>query len=130
MDLNLSVLRLASGLASYAMTRQTVIAENVANADTPGYRARDVDSFATAVEGSDMPFIARRTRPEHIPFGTEANGFGVHDASVVGAETPNGNTVSLEDQMMRAANVRESHEMALGVYAKSLEILRSALGKG
>lgn len=130
MDLNLSVLRLASGLASHATTRQTILAENIANADTPGYHARDIDSFAAALDDSSMPFVARRTRPEHIPFGTEANGFGTHEDSVKGAETPNGNTVSLEDQMMRAADVKQSHDLALGVYAKSLEILRSTLGKG
>ena len=46
---------------------------------------------------------------------------------MTGAETPNGNSVSLEDQMMRAAAVRQEHGLALGVYAKSLEILRTAI---
>ena len=45
----------------------------------------------------------------------------------MGAETPNGNSVSLEDQMMRAAEVRQEHDLALGVYTKTLEILRAAV---
>ncbi len=128
MDLNLNVLRLASGLASHASVRQTVISENIANADTPGYRARDIDDFAATLEARMQPFVARTTRPGHVAFGA-ADGFGVHDATVPGAETPNGNSVSLEDQMMRGADVRQSHEMAIGVYSKSLEILRASLGK-
>ena len=50
-------------------------------------------------------------------------------AACAGAETPNGNSVSLEDQMMRAAEVRQEHEMALGVYSKALDILRTTVTK-
>ena len=42
MDLKLNVLQLASGLMAHASARQRVIAENVAHADTPGYKARDL----------------------------------------------------------------------------------------
>ena len=51
----------------------------------------------------------------------------MREQTALGAETPNGNTVSLEDQMLRAAEVRQQHELATGVYAKSLEILRAAV---
>jgi flagellar basal-body rod protein FlgB len=128
MDLKLDVLRLASGLAAHAAARQQVIAENVAHADTPGYRARDVASFAETLE-QGPGFAARTTRPGHIPFGAGPRGIEPREAAAFGTETPNGNTVGLEDQMVRAAEVRQSHDMAVGVYAKSLEILRTALGR-
>lgn len=129
MDLNLNVLRLASRLASHATARQTVITENVAHADTPGYRARDIPDFASTLETSMAPFSARQTRPGHLTFGAEANGYDAREVTAFGAETPNGNTVSLEDQMMRGAEVRQSHDMAMGVYSKSLDILRGSLGR-
>ncbi len=128
MDLNLNVLRLASGLASYSSTRQAIISENIANSDTPGFRARDVEEFSSALGDRLAPLSARMTRPQHIPFTTESQ-FRVLDATIPGAESPNGNSVSLEDQMMRAAEVRQSHDMALGVYQKSLDILRGSLGR-
>ncbi len=128
MDLNLNVLRLASGLASHASTRQTIISENIANADTPGYRARDIDDFAATLEDRMAPFTARTTRPQHVAFGA-THGFDVHDATVIGAESPNGNSVSLEDQMTRAADIRQSHDLAMGVYQKSLDILRATIRK-
>ena len=126
MDLN--ILSLASALASHASARQRLIAENVANADTPGFRARDIADFSVVVD-EGVGLAARETRPGHVAFGTEAGGFEARAQAALGAETPNGNSVSLEDQMMRAAAVRQEHEMALGVYAKSLEILRTAVAK-
>jgi flagellar basal-body rod protein FlgB len=133
MNLDLTILRLASGLASHATARQQVIAENIAHADSPGYRARDIADFAETLDATSgaMPaFAARTTRPGHIAFGAGRQGDRPDEVPAFGAETPNGNTVSLEDQMMRATEVRQSYDMALGVYSKSLAILRSALGRG
>lgn len=125
MDIN--TLSLASALAAHAAARQQVIAENIANADTPAFKARDIADFASIVDDPMGAFSARITRPGHIPFGADPHGFDPREQTVLGAETPNGNTVSLEDQMMRAAEVRTEHEMALGVYGKSLEILRATV---
>ena len=72
-------------------------------------------------------FAARMTRPGHISFGAGPHGFEVREQAALGAETPNGNSVSLEDQMMRAAAVKPEHDLALGVYAKSLAILRATV---
>ena len=129
MDMNLGILRLASGLMAHATARQRVISENIAHADTPGYRARDIADFATTLDSQDA-LSARRTRPGHIAFGADPSGFDPREATVLGAETPNGNSVSLEDQMMRAAEVRQSHELAMGVYRKSMDILRASIGRG
>lgn len=125
MDIN--TLSLASAVAAHAAARQQVIAENVAHADTPGYRARDIADFASIVDDNIGAFAARTTRPGHLAFGADARGFDAREQTALGAETPNGNTVSLEDQMLRAAEVRQEHEMAIGVYSKSLEILRAAV---
>lgn len=127
MDIN--TLSLASALAAHAAARQQVIAENVAQADTPGYKARDISDFSALVDDTMGAFRARETRPGHIAFGADPRGFDPREQTALGAETPNGNTVSLEDQMLRAADVRQEHQLAVGVYAKSLEILRTAVTK-
>lgn len=125
--MNLSLLNLASALAAHASARQQVIAENVAHADTPGYRARDVADFASILESAPA-FAARTTRPGHVAFGAEG-GLEPREAAAFGTETPNGNSVSLEDQMLRAAAVRQEHDMALGVYSKTLDILRTTVAR-
>jgi flagellar basal-body rod protein FlgB len=129
MDLKLNVLQLASGLMAHASARQRVIAENVAHADTPGYKARDLPQFAATLDGHPA-FSARITRPEHIAFGADPRGFDARQETALGAVSPNGNSVSLEDQMTRAAEARQSHQMALGVYSKTMDILRTAIGRG
>ena len=83
--------------------------------------------FASIVDDTIGAFAARTTRPGHLAFGADARGFDPREQTALGAETPNGNTVSLEDQMLRAAEVRQEHEMAIGVYSKSLEILRASV---
>jgi flagellar basal-body rod protein FlgB len=126
--MNLTLLTLASSLAAHASKRQALVSENVAHADTPGYKARDIADFATTLdEGPGLS--ARMTRPGHLAFGADPRGFDPRVQTGFGAETPNGNTVSLEDQMVRAAAVRQEHDLAVGVYAKSLAILRSAVAK-
>ena len=73
--MNLSILTLASALAAHATARQQVIAENVAHADTPGYRARDIADFAAIARRTARRFSARMTRPGHIAFGADPHGF-------------------------------------------------------
>lgn len=129
MNFSLDVLRMASSLAAHASARQVVITENIANADTPGYRARDLADFAQTLDETAGSLAPRATRPGHLDFGAEGRGFEAGEVAAFGAETPNGNTVSLEDQMMRSAEVRQSYDLALGVYRKSMDILSAAIGK-
>lgn len=129
MELNLDILTLARGLAGHATARQSVLARNVANADTPGYRARDIPPFAEVFERDAIPFAQRATRPGHISSAPADTRFRSHEESAFAAESPNGNTVSLEDQMLRSVEVRNAHDLATGVYRKSLDILRLGMGR-
>ena len=55
----------------------------------------------------------------------------VPEARIVPATgSPNGNTVSLEGEMVKAAGARQSHEMALAIYRSTSDLVRTALGKG
>lgn len=128
MDHNLTLLRLSSALAAHAASRQTVVTENIAHADTPGYKARDLPGFAETL-AAGPGFAARATRPGHLEFGAPAHGAEPVETAAFGAESPNGNSVSLEDQMVRSAEIRQSHDLALGVYRKTMDILRTSIGK-
>ncbi|MFN6952182.1 MAG: FlgB family protein [Albidovulum sp.] len=122
------VLAIASSLAAHAAARQSAIARNVANADTPGYRASDLPGFADLYRETDTAPL-RATRTGH--FAALADG-GMPAAAArmpVGAMAPNGNSVSLEVEMVKAAEVKREHDLALAVYGKSLAILRASLGR-
>lgn len=121
---NLSLFELASALARHSSQRHRVIAENVANADTPGYRAREVEDFRATVKEA---FTARATRPGHAGGGDSLHAPRTFVLDL--PPEPNGNTVSLEDQAVRAAQAQGQHAMALAVYAKAVDIFRLGLGR-
>ena len=121
------ILRISQELARHASARQTEIARNVANADTPGYRAKDLVPFSQVYQQpASMP--QRTTRPGHME--TPAPQSTAHLVLDTQNEpSPNGNTVSVENEMMKSAEVRQNHEMALAVYKNSLDLMRSAVGR-
>ncbi|WP_126978931.1 FlgB family protein [Frigidibacter oleivorans] len=122
------VLRMAQGMAVHAAARQQAIAANIANADTPGYRARDLAPFADSLDRPDQTLTA--TRAGHLMQPDEARGpaFPAEDRGTAAA--PNGNTVAIEVEMAAAVDARRQHDQALAIYRASLTLLRSALGKG
>lgn len=122
------VMAIASSLAAYAAARQSAIAENVANADTPGYRARDLPAFSSIYREADAAPL-RATRPGHL--GAAAGGVALAASVRIPGATlePNGNSVSLEAEMVKAAEVKRDHDLALAIYGKSLAILRASLGR-
>ena len=122
------IMRLAQKLASHASMRHAEIARNVANADTPGYRAKDVvafDEYYTQSGGAAM----RATRPGHLTtFSGSSPSMTVIDAR--NEPAPNGNSVSLETELIKQAETRHQHDMALSVYKQSLDLIRTSLGRG
>lgn len=121
---NLTIFSMADQLAQHSSARQNEIARNVANADTPGFRAGDISPFSEVYR--DGPgFELSRSRADHF-MADQNDAWRRIDAP--NGQSPNGNTVSLEDQMLIAAEVRQSHDMALSVYSTSMSILRSSLG--
>lgn len=122
----LEIVRMAQAMAAHAGARQGVIARNIANADTPNYRSQDLPDFADVYAGANgLPMKA--TRAGHLDKAQAAD--LAEPRIVAGAASPNGNAVSLEAEMVRAAEVRGQHDMALSIYRASADILRSALGK-
>lgn len=127
---NLSVFKTASALAAHAATRQTAITQNVANADTPGYRATDLPAFSEVFEKPSVSTPMRATRAAHFNSGPSGFSLDLQEIERPGDESPNGNTVSLETEMVNAAEVKFSHDLALTVYRSGLNILRTSLGSG
>jgi flagellar basal-body rod protein FlgB len=121
---NLTLLDLASGMARHATARHRVIAENVANADTPGYRARDLKGFQAIVKEA---FTARATRPGL--WGNESTDTAVQTFDLPLQPSPNGNSVNIEDQAVRAVEAQGQHALAMAVYTKAIDILRLGLGR-
>jgi flagellar basal-body rod protein FlgB len=130
---NIAAFALASARMAHASQRNNVIARNIAQADTPGFKAQDVEQFgfsSMVARGPDAG-SPKATRPGHLEVRTVAS---PARAEVVTApatnETPDGNTVDLEEQIVKAAETRATFELASTLYAKNLSLLRTVLSRG
>jgi flagellar basal-body rod protein FlgB len=111
-------------------SRQKVLAENVANADTAGYRPRDLvaPNFERETQRPVIGVSLSTTEGGHIaagatdraPFRSRAGGYEVR---------PTGNAVSLEEQMMKVAANQMDFQAATSLYTHSLNLIKTALGK-
>lgn len=122
----LEIFRLSQAMARHAGARQAVIAQNMANADTPGYAAREIAPFQAVLESNNGGFSPRTTRQSHLnvpahPFPVDARERTLAEAD------PNGNSVSVETEMMHAVDVKRQHDRALAIYKSALGIMRAAV---
>lgn len=113
----LEIFRLSGAMAAHAGQRQALTAVNVANADTPGFRASRLGGFAESLGAGDL----RATRPGHRAAARPADSGG--------EAAPNGNTVSLESEMLESVDAAREHARALAIYRHGLTVLRLSLGR-
>ena len=125
----IEVMQMAQAMASHAATRQNAVAQNIANADTPGYRARDVVSFADTYQAAGG-IALRATRDGHLGGGDTPAKPDMITRADPGVQSPNGNTVSLETEMVKGIEVKRQHDLALAIYQTSMGVLRTSLGRG
>ena len=113
-----------SRLMTYERQRQGVIAGNIANLDTPGYRPKDL------VRADDTPFeaVLAATQPGH--FQGAANAGDVRTVEVAGPVDPDGNAVSLEQEMVKMQMNRIRYEAAAKLVSGSLSDLSYTAGDG
>jgi flagellar basal-body rod protein FlgB len=111
-------------------TRQKLLAENVSNADTPGFQPKDlrVPTFAPDGAATGGALGVARTDPGHFAGAGARPGEDPRHARRFEV-TPSGNAVSLEDEMLKVAQNQSDYQMAASLYQKSLQMLRTAVGR-
>lgn len=123
---SLALFQTAHAMAQHAGARQAVTARNVANADTPDFKAMQIGSFADNYKARLDPAM-RVTRAGHMSSAAH-----VPTAKAVEGTSqpnPNGNTVSLEDEMLQAINISREHNRALAIYRHGMTVLRASIGR-
>ncbi len=121
---------------AWHQTRQTVIAENIANANTPSYQAKELSQ-------PDFKAILERQRTNKLPAGALSRTSQMHiggqnktDATTGAPDvdkdwetTPSGNSVVLEEQMMKLAENQLDYQTITALYSKSIKLMKMAVGK-
>ncbi|OXE35630.1 MAG: flagellar basal body rod protein FlgB [Phenylobacterium zucineum] len=117
----------------YLTERQRVIAQNVANADTPNYLPQDLKpySFQSHLAGAPSPpgpMSVTLTNPMHIAHtATSPSQIPVKAPKSMDTETTlDGNSVVLEDEMLKLTDTRMNYDAAVSFYQKSLNLLKMA----
>lgn len=139
-----SILSMFSRRLAWLGKRQEILSENIANVDTPDYRARDL---------KDTVFKSMlKARTKRVPLVTtdksHVTGAGAARLASVGATglprnerdllpvTPaadggrSGNTVDLEDQLVKMSQTSSEHQLVASLYRKNVNMIRIALGRG
>ena len=122
------------GRLGYLSERQQVIGQNVANSDTPGFTPSDLKPFTIGGQGGQprlQPVAVAMTSPMHLTGLPPKGQSGPYKArkNADSETTLDGNSVVLEDEMIKMNETRMNYEAAINFYQKSLGLIRLATKK-
>ncbi len=129
---NLSLFSVFKKRMAWLSHRQEILAQNIANSDTPGYKARDIKAFKfedlIRRENAGLSMSATeknhlRGRPKRVRDFAETEDRKPFETS------PNGNSVVLEEQMAKMNENSISHNLVSQLYKKHMGMIRMALGR-
>jgi flagellar basal-body rod protein FlgB len=126
MDLSdVPLFALADRRLAWVDARQSLLAQNIANADTPHWHARDLKPFAAMLQRATVQMV--RTDPTHL---ASAGADGAPDKSAeVAEQSPDGNSVAIDKELVKVADTDSAHELVTGLTKKYLSLVRTAIGK-
>ncbi len=112
--------------------RQSVIADNVANSDTPDYRPRDLKplDFRDVLRGTQAKMETARTNGSHFQTNTRSSSFADKVDHRNAETTLTGNAVTLENEMLKVAETAADYRLMTNLYAKQVALLKTVLGRG
>jgi flagellar basal-body rod protein FlgB len=117
---------------AYLADRQQMIAQNVANSDTPGYTPKDLKAFAIPSQGGAgaltlAPVATTLTSSMHLAPPATGQASGSKPVAAPDSETTlNGNSVVLEEEMMKMSQARTDYDAAVSFYEQSLTLIQTA----
>jgi flagellar basal-body rod protein FlgB len=121
------IFALADSRLAWLEQRQKVLADNIANANTPGRRPKDLQPFAATLAKAGSGQMDR-TDPRHLAGRHGAGSWATH-AVTSGAIAPDGNAIELDVELGRVADTENAQEMVSALYKKYLGLFRIALGR-
>ena len=109
--------------------RMEILSRNIANADTPNFKAQDIDFKQVLRETA--PVHVARTNPAHLQ-GTipEQQRFNAKREQRTCEESPDGNKVVVEEQMQKVGDTRSDYATAVTLMQAQMRMFKTALNKG
>ena len=130
---DLNIFTVLSKRMDWLSQRQRVLADNIANADTPNYRPRDLNQseFHRVLRNHGPGVNPRATNAAHLQ-GTVARGgpARVERQGSPWETSPSGNAVVIEEQLLKVAETQTDYELMTNLYRKHMAMFRMALRGG
>ncbi len=124
-----TLIRLMTEKMAYLGQRQAVLAQNVANANTPGYKAKDLTPFSFNDALREAEAGMKITNAKHILPASMAGVNALTKKAHSYETVPSGNSVELEQQMMEVSGTAIDYQAVVALYRKFQGLIRTALGK-
>jgi flagellar basal-body rod protein FlgB len=128
---NIPLLSLLKDRMAWLSQRQDVLSQNVANADTPGYAARDLkpvdfeQALRNVTSSSNSAGALMTDDPRHMALRPQSGDGATADFP----SNSTGNSVSLEDEMIKVSETQAQFQAATNLYAKAISMMKTAIGK-
>lgn len=131
---NLALFKAIGAKMDFLNQRQRIISQNIANADTPGYRPHDLKdadfgrTLRQIVDTQKMGVYLETTNgmhmppPNQAPTGKEINQKKVYEVA------PVGNAVVMEEQLLSSNKAMSDYNLMTGLYQKNIGLIKTALG--
>lgn len=133
MDLNsLPIFAMMNKQMSWLSERQKVLAQNIANSDTPGYRPSDLLKirFRDILRPSAVKLELSNTSSGHIEANRSATNFRGSKQKTTYETAPDGNAVVIEEQLLKVSETQGNYRLATNLYRKHVNMFKIALGQG
>lgn len=119
---------------NYLSERQSVLAQNIANADTPGYKARDIESpdfkrmLKEASHGPAHPLRMTATHAGHMGSPSHSTAMKTVLRPNTDELNPDGNNIVIEEEMSKVASNQAEYTKVLNLYGKTISMFKTAIG--
>jgi flagellar basal-body rod protein FlgB len=107
--MKVNLFELAAKQAQWLSVRQAAVAGNIANVNTPGYHALEVEPFEKILDGRRVAM--HTTQVNHLTGGIGTEAVGVSEREEQAAILPSDNSVVLENELLDAGDVRRAFEL-------------------
>lgn len=131
---NLGLFQALNAKMTYLDQRQKVLAQNIANVNTPGYKPKDLTKvdFGTVLKDVSDSTVLRpeTTNKMHMPSASSIDDAKSRKIKKTYDVAPTGNAVILEEQMVLSAKTTTDYNLMTTLYQKNIGMIRTALGVG
>lgn len=133
MSSDISLFQAMGSKMAYLNHRQSVISQNIANADTPNYQPSDLTKvdFGRVLKkvSGDNSIQMVSTNPGHLPAANQLAMAQVREQKDTYEVAPDKNGVVLEEQLIKSNDVQMDYNLMINLYRQNTDLIRTALGK-